>query len=131
MISTTFVLLVSLLFGQVQTSHFDRLPYPEGKLFPSLHLKNVSFQGAFTMPERHWWNFWVTPGQWTIDYQKLAPGDYNKIPVRCSFIDLTDRATPIYDIDEWYDHITIQSEPGHNFSWNCTMAVPDLNRQVQ
>jgi hypothetical protein len=108
------MLTLILILAQLQISHFQRLPMPQGREWISEQRVPVTYQGDFVLPKS---------GRWTIDYQKLYPGDYTKIPTRCMFQDLTDSKAPFYDVDESYDHITIQSKHGHRFHWSCTIAV--------
>ena len=75
-------------------------------------------------------------GRYTVDYNKFYPADYLsiKIPAACSFrdhkVDVSGNEKPIYDVDESYDHITVQAEPGSHWWYSCTIAVPKVPKAV-
>lgn len=112
-----------LLLLLAQLSHFVRPHFPERRDFMTCQCKVLSpFVGEFTMPRS---------GTYTLDYTKLYPGNYNgTLPVAAppAFDDRKKpghgNQTPIYDVDESYDHITVQAKPGTKWFYTIVIAVP-------
>jgi hypothetical protein len=103
-------MFVLLLLAQLA---FNRLPFPTSKELPAKHLDIATYYGTLQFPNS---------GVATIDYQKLYPGDYTKIPVRCGYPDFTH--PPLYVVEETFDHVTLKTKPGYKLKWRCDMAVP-------
>jgi hypothetical protein len=115
------ILLTILLLAQVQTSHFVRPPFPRtGDLVRQGRIPK-HYAGEFTVSKS---------GKWTLDYRKFYDADYTfgKIPVSCAFRDRKETGfsnkEPIYDVDESYDHITLQAKVGSHWWYECKIAAP-------
>lgn len=106
-------LAIILIFAQIA---FQRLPYPQARELLSRHMVSVPYEGELVFPKS---------GIAMIDYQKLYPGDYTKIPVRCGYPEASH--PPLYVVEESFDHVTLRTKPGYKLKWRCDMAVPDPN----
>lgn len=117
-------MITLLLFAQIAVSHFVRLPMPAGKEWVTTHRQPLKCEGDFVMP---------ASGKYTLRYTTLScdlgkpPQEYRNVPVAPLFCEHKDCAggnqEPIYDVDESYDHITVQSKPGTHWWYAIVMAV--------
>lgn len=109
-------LIVVFLLAQA----FVRPTLPKGKEWVTKNLRPLAYQGNFTVPKS---------GQWTLKYESLYPGTYDgKIlkasPQFCETPECNGNRTPIYVVEESYDHITVKAKPDTKWFYSCIIAIP-------
>jgi hypothetical protein len=112
------MILLLILFAQLQVSHFVRPVMPHSHEWTKFD--KYEYQGDFVLPKS---------GKWILRYESLYPGKYDgqSVLASCAFDDRIKpgygNQIPIYDIDESYDHISVQAKPGSHWWYSCTIAV--------
>lgn len=114
------LLTITLLFAQVQVSHFVRPAFPKNWEWVKQGKEPRTYEGSFVMP---------ASGTWTLHYAKLHAGPYDgktilALPQFCDNAECKANKLAIYDIDESLDHITVKSEPGSKWWYTLHLAVP-------
>jgi hypothetical protein len=80
------------------------------------------YLGNFTIPKN---------GQYRLDYKNFYPGQFDGKTVIAAPPEIMEHEdyglpnkTPIYVVDESYDHITVKSKPGTTWWYKIYLAVP-------
>lgn len=113
------LLVIVMLFAQVQVSHFVRPTMPARSEWKNY--RALEYDEEFTVPKS---------GKFTLEYDQLYPATYDGKTVLASptFRDRKEAGfgnqVVIYDIDESFDHITIQAKRGVHLWYHIIIAVP-------